>query len=134
MLDYNNGDSEPIDDYAISGDLSSLGKKTITVSYGGYTDSFTFTVCGLSVVDKGDGSYQASFVLEAQEGGTSCLISGHEANGRMKAVKTLPFAYEGGFVTVQATLNGIEEWSILKVYLLDNLFNPKTISQYFHVN
>ncbi|GAB1475750.1 hypothetical protein MASR2M70_05820 [Bacillota bacterium] len=133
MLDYSNGDSEPIGGYAISGDLSGLGERTITVSYGGFSASFTVTVCGLSLVDKGDGSYQASFVLEAQAGGTLGLLSGYSASGRMKAVKTVPFEYNGGFISAQTTLTGIDEWSGLKFYLLDNLFNPKTIDRFLNI-
>lgn len=129
MLEYQDGSSDPIDDYAISGDLSGPGGKTITVSYESFTASFSITVCGLSIEDKGDGNYDAFVVLEAEEGGTTFLVSGYEVSGRMKALKALPFEYDGGFVIVQTTLTGIEEWSVLKVYFLDDQLTPKIESR-----
>ncbi len=41
---YDNGDSEKVTDYTVSGFNSTTGKKTITVSYNGKTATFTVTV------------------------------------------------------------------------------------------
>ena len=117
---YNNGTSETVTDYQVSGYNSTPGTKTITVSYQGKTASFTVTVapkslCSIAITQKptkltyieGEQLNLSGLVVTASyDNGTSGTVTGYQVSGYTSTpgTKTITITYGGKSATFTVTV------------------------------
>jgi len=65
-VSYNNGITIPVTDYELSYDFSATGKAKVTVSYEGFSDTFTVTVCSREF-SGGYGTEDAPYLIATKQ-------------------------------------------------------------------
>ena len=117
---YNNNTSAVITDYTISGYDSTPGTKTITVSYGNFTTSFTVeviqkNVTGIEIVTKPDNMVYfehesldrtGMIVVAYYDDGTSKILSDYSVSCGTSVLgkKTVTIAYRGKTASFEITI------------------------------
>ena len=118
---YDNGTTEPVIDYTVSGYSSTAGTKTITVSHGGKTATFTVTVNAKSLTSITINRQPTKTIyLEGDNfDTTNMIITAHYNNGIIEVItdyttdgydstpgtKTITVSYGGKTVTFTVTVN-----------------------------
>ena len=77
---YSDGSSAAVTDYILSGTIAA-GENTVTVSYGGFTDSFTVTGIDVSVSYKLINSWDFTSSLTDSVGGLTATTTGTQEDG-----------------------------------------------------
>ena len=144
---YDNNTSEVVTDYTLSGYTSTPGEKTVTVSYGGFTQSFTVTVAPKSLTSIAlTGLPEKTTYLEGEEldvtglevtayynNGTSEVVTNYTLSGYTSTPgqKTITVEYSGYRTSFTVTVNPKSLTSIAvtaqpdqRVYLEGEEFNP----------
>ena len=117
---YNNGTSETVTDYQVSGYNSTPGTKTITVSYQGKTASFTVTVAPkslrsiaitqkptkLTYIEGEQLNLSGLEVTASYDNGTSGTVTGYQVSGYTSTpgTKTITVTYGGKSATFTVTV------------------------------
>lgn len=110
---YDNGDSEPIDSYDVTGyDKDKVGNQNVTVSFGGFTASFTVTVkaktvTGITILSEpakkefveGSTIDVSGLIVQAQyDNDTTAIVTDYTVNGYDKNTignQTVTISYSG---------------------------------------
>lgn len=127
---FNNNTHEAVSDYVLSGYTSTVGEKTIFVSYRGITTSFTVTVTEKSVISiavtqmpskliylEGDSFKKTGMVVTANyNNGTSKNVTDYEISGYSSTpgTKTISVTYAGKSTTFSVVVNA-KELTAIKV-------------------
>lgn len=117
---YNNGTTETVTDYQVSGYNSTPGTKTITVSYQGKTASFTVTVAPkslrsiaitkkptkLTYIEGEQLNLSGLVVTASYDNGTSGTVTGYQVSGYTSTpgTKTITITYGGKSATFTVTV------------------------------